>query len=61
MFAKVIGIEPTPDLAQTCRDLGIHIIEAPYEQVALCEKVDVIAHFEVIEHLLIQGISGLEL
>jgi len=51
VFAKVVGIEPTPDLAQVCRDLGIHVIEAPYEQVALDEKVDVIAHFEVIEHL----------
>ena len=50
-FSKVSGIEPTPDLAATCRSLGIDVIEAPYERVSLDERVDVIAHFEVIEHL----------
>lgn len=51
MFAAVVGIEPVPVLAQTCRDAGVNVIQAPYEQVVLNEKVDVIAHFGVIEHL----------
>lgn len=50
-FARVVGIEPTPDLAQICRDLNIEIIESPYEKVSLDAPVDIVAHFEVIEHL----------
>jgi SAM-dependent methyltransferase len=50
-FDRVIGVEPTPDLAQTCRDRGIEIIEKPIEQVQLDVAVDVVANFEVIEHL----------
>lgn len=52
-FEKVIGIEPTPNLAQTCREKGIDIIEKPIEQVHFKddEKFDVVVNFEVIEHL----------
>jgi 2-polyprenyl-3-methyl-5-hydroxy-6-metoxy-1,4-benzoquinol methylase len=50
-FAKTIGIEPTPPLAETCRKRGLSIIEAPVEQAVVGERVDVIASFEVIEHL----------
>lgn len=58
LFKRVVGIEPTPDLASSCRQRGIEVIEKPVEQVVLDEllsnekQVDVIAHFEVIEHLL---------
>ena len=52
IFNKIIGIEPTPDLAQTCRDRGLEIIEKPIEECDLPhDSVDVIASFEVIEHL----------
>ena len=52
-FKKVIGVEPTPNLAQTCREKGIEIIEKPIEQVHFKEeeKFDVVVNFEVIEHL----------
>jgi 2-polyprenyl-3-methyl-5-hydroxy-6-metoxy-1,4-benzoquinol methylase/ribosomal protein S27E len=52
VFNRVIGVEPTPDLAQTCRDRGIEVIEQPIEQVSFgADRMDVIVNFEVIEHL----------
>jgi SAM-dependent methyltransferase/ribosomal protein S27E len=52
VFNRIIGVEPTPDLAQTCRNRGIEIIEKPIEQINFGkEPVNVIANFEVIEHL----------
>ena len=52
-FGRVIAIEPTPDLSETCRRKGLEVIQKPIEQVRLNdgEVVDVIATFEVIEHL----------
>ena len=50
-FARIVGIEPTPELAGICRDKGFEVLESVYEQVELDEQVDVIANFEVIEHL----------
>lgn len=51
-FRRVIAVEPTPDLARTCRARGLEVLEQPIEAVALPEgSVDVIASFEVIEHL----------
>lgn len=51
IFDRIIAVEPTPDLAARCRSLGLETIESPYEKVTLDAQVDVIAHFEVIEHL----------
>lgn len=52
LFHRVLGVEPTPELAQTCRRKGIEIIEKPIEKVDLNgAKIDLIANFEVIEHL----------
>ena len=53
VFDRIVAVEPTPDLAQTCRERGIDVIEKPVEQVELDSKdlFDVIANFEVIEHL----------
>ena len=31
-FDRVIALEPEPHLAQTCRDKGLEVIEAPVEQ-----------------------------
>lgn len=51
-FKRVIGIEPIPDLAESCRKKGIEIIEKPVEEVKLKSiKADVIASFETLEHL----------
>jgi len=52
VFRRVIAVEPTPDLAETCRQKGLEVIEKPIEQVDLDNDiVNVIASFEVIEHL----------
>jgi SAM-dependent methyltransferase len=51
-FDRVIAVEPTPALAESCRGRGLTVIEKPIEQVQLdASGVDVIASFEVIEHL----------
>ena len=51
-FQRVVGIEPTPDLARTCRERGIEVIELPVERVDFSAmRADVVASFEVIEHL----------
>lgn len=51
LFSRIIGIEPTPDLAQVCRNLGFDCHEESYETLAIDEDVGLIAAFEVIEHL----------
>jgi 2-polyprenyl-3-methyl-5-hydroxy-6-metoxy-1,4-benzoquinol methylase len=51
LFSRIIAIEPTPDLAEACRQLGLETIEQPYENVKLAGGVDVVANFEVLEHL----------
>tara|TARA_R110000851_G_scaffold58710_1_gene136190 strand:+ start:15108 stop:16118 length:1011 start_codon:yes stop_codon:yes gene_type:complete len=50
-FDKVIAVEPTPDLAETCRLKGIETIELPIEKIRRREVYDVLVSFEVIEHL----------
>ena len=50
-FAHVIGIEPSPALADACRAKGIAVIESPFETATLPAPADVIAAFEVVEHL----------
>ena len=54
-FGRILGIEPTPQLAQICRDMGVEVIESSYEQADPGVKVDMIASFEVIEHLFDPG------
>lgn len=54
-FKKVIAIEPSPELAETCRNKGLNVIEKPVEEVELIKKADVVASFEVIEHLFSPG------
>jgi SAM-dependent methyltransferase len=51
LFRRIIAIEPTPNMAAECRVLGFETIEAPIEKVTLPATADVIASFEVIEHL----------
>lgn len=51
-FGRVIAVEPTPDLARTCRRRGIEVIAKPVEDVEFKGmRADVVASFEVIEHL----------
>jgi SAM-dependent methyltransferase len=51
-FERVLAVEPTPDLAATCRARGLEVIEQPIEHVDLGDRVaNVIASFETIEHL----------
>jgi len=51
LFKRVIAVEPTPDLAATCRKRGIETIEERIEDTVINDKVDVVVSFEVIEHL----------
>lgn len=52
LFDRIIAVEPTPDLAETCRGRGLEVMEQPIEQISLEPgSIDVIASFEVIEHL----------
>lgn len=48
---RVIAIEPTQGLAQTCRDKGLETIEEVIEKIDLPGIADTVAAFEVIEHL----------
>ena len=50
IFKRVISVEPSKDLANTCRSKGIEVIEKPIEDVGM-EKASVITNFELIEHL----------
>lgn len=51
IFDRIVALEPTPDLAQTCRSKGFEVLEMPVERVTRTGFVDVLAAFEVIEHL----------
>ena len=52
LFRRVIAVEPTPDLAETCRRKGLEVIEERIEKVHIERgTIDVVASFEVIEHL----------
>jgi len=52
LFERVIAIEPTPSLAESCRHKGLEVIEKQFEQVKFKKNtIDVVASFEVIEHL----------
>jgi len=51
-FNRIIAVEPTPDLANTCRQKNIETIENNIEKVILPnDSVDVVVSFEVLEHL----------
>ena len=51
-FDRVIALEPTPDLAATCRRNGLEVLEMPLENLPDGRPIaDVVAAFEVLEHV----------
>lgn len=52
-FGKVSVVERTPSMADACRAKGLHVIESALEDVPhdFFEAADVVACFEVIEHI----------
>jgi SAM-dependent methyltransferase len=51
-FERVIALELTPGLAQTCRQRGLEVIELPVEKLRMPpHSIDVLAAFETLEHL----------
>lgn len=51
LFQRVIAVEPTPDLAQTCRKRGLETLQKPIEMITENFIADVVTAFEVVEHL----------
>lgn len=53
VFQRIAAVEPTPDLAATCRERGLDVFELPVEQLDIptADRFDVVVAFEVIEHL----------
>lgn len=52
LFQRIIALEMTPALAQTCRARDLEVVELPVEKLNLPPgSVDVMASFETIEHL----------
>ncbi|MFX1256292.1 MAG: class I SAM-dependent methyltransferase [Promethearchaeota archaeon] len=49
-FEKIIAVEPSHELAETCRTKNIEVLEQPIEYVKV-SNIDVITNFELIEHL----------
>jgi 2-polyprenyl-3-methyl-5-hydroxy-6-metoxy-1,4-benzoquinol methylase len=51
-FARVVAVEPTPELAQACRERGVEVINKRIEDIGgEVGRADVVVAFEVIEHL----------
>ncbi|MDX1929813.1 MAG: class I SAM-dependent methyltransferase [Pirellulaceae bacterium] len=50
-FNRIVAVEPTPTLAMTCRGRKLEVIERFVEQIEECDFADVVAAFEVVEHL----------
>lgn len=55
---EIIALEPTPGLAQTCRERGLRVLECFVEEIEAAELADVVAAFEVIEHLFAPATSS---
>lgn len=52
IFEDIIAVEPTPELAKKCREKGFQTYEETIEKLAIEPgSVDMMACFEVIEHL----------
>ena len=51
LFDRIIALEPTAGLANTCRQRGLEVLECFVEDIEESELADVVAAFEVVEHL----------
>ena len=51
LFERIVAVEPSPDLARTCRARRLEVFEMPIGEISASFTADVIASFEVIEHL----------
>jgi len=51
LFERIVAVEPSPDLARTCRARGLEVFEMPVGDIPDGSIADVIASFEVVEHL----------
>ncbi len=51
VFSSYEVIEPTPSLAQHCKDIGIKVHETNIEKFSSKKKYQLVCAFEVIEHL----------
>lgn len=49
-FKRVVAVEPSPELAESCRSKGLEVLEGAIEAVDL-EAASVITAFELVEHL----------
>ena len=56
-FKSVTAVEPTPEMAQACRERGLQVISKRFEDITPEEisRPDVIVAFEVLEHLFDPG------
>jgi len=51
-FERVVAVEPTPEMAQACRNHTVQVIEKSLEEISdEIDQVDVAVAFEVIEHV----------
>lgn len=50
-FTRILAVEPTPGLAETCRKKGIETIESNVESIPSGINAEILVAFEVIEHL----------
>jgi SAM-dependent methyltransferase len=50
-FGRVLAVERTPEMAQSCRDRGLEVLECGVEEVGESLAADVAVSFEVVEHL----------
>jgi len=51
-FDRILGIEPSPFLANVCRAKGFEVVESPVEEVTCIEyPYSVAVSFEVVEHV----------
>jgi 2-polyprenyl-3-methyl-5-hydroxy-6-metoxy-1,4-benzoquinol methylase len=56
LATRAIALEPTPGLAETCRQRGLEVIEQPLEVLELPDPVDILTAYEVIEHVFDPGV-----
>ncbi|NJB69206.1 SAM-dependent methyltransferase [Desulfobaculum xiamenense] len=51
-FSRIVVVEPVPELAATCRALGVEVVESTVERAGLPDGMaDVVVSFECIEHM----------